>query len=233
MATFSEEPEIQRLIALVTTRVQSYMLNFDGSHDFNHITRVVGLAHQIYHEILKNEPNTKLHLGTITLGALLHDVGDRKYLKEGENQLSLVQDILLELGAHEDLAAKVQAICLGVSHSGEVKNPELNAICLELNPELGVVQDADRLDALGAVGVGRIFTYGGAKTNRDMEASIALCDAKLLDLEDMMKTGPGRRMAKEKTARLRVFKAWFDEEAKVKVVGESLLAPSFQCLPSS
>jgi uncharacterized protein len=54
------------------------MNNFDGSHDFYHIKRVLGLAHTIYAEVSKSTPNTELNLTIITLAALLHDVGDRQ-----------------------------------------------------------------------------------------------------------------------------------------------------------
>lgn len=94
-------------------------------------------------------------------------------------------------------------------------------------PELGVVQDADRLDAIGAVGIGRAFTFGGAmggkekekeKANgkgRGMQETIQHFVDKLEALEALMKTDEGRRLAVERTRRLRLFREWWGEEIGV------------------
>ncbi|KZF20746.1 hypothetical protein L228DRAFT_178442 [Xylona heveae TC161] len=95
---------------------------------------------------------------------------------------------------------------------------------LHTHPELAIVQDADRLDAIGAVGIGRTFTYGGAHgqaaaggQGRSMSDTIDHFTEKLEKLEDMMKTRTGRRLARERTERLRVFRGWWEEE--VSIVG--------------
>jgi uncharacterized protein len=219
------------LIIRSSKYVEEYMDQFDGSHDFSHIRRVLGTAHQIYSQITKastgNSPNNGKHpldLAVITLCALLHDVGDRKYLKEGENQKTLVRDMLLSFGADIELAMKVQTICLAVSYSEEKKDPAYVQDLIAKYPELAVVQDADRLDAIGAVGIGRVFTYGGAKTTRGMEGSIEMTEIKLFELERMMKTGPGREIARERTERLRIFRGWWDEEAETGSLGSKVLA---------
>jgi uncharacterized protein len=77
-------------------------------------------------------------------------------------------------------------------------------------PELGIVQDADRLDAIGAVGIGRTFTYGGAVRNavqkgRGLQETIEHFTDKLECLEGLMKTTEGRRLAMERTRRLKLF----------------------------
>jgi uncharacterized protein len=201
----------EALIAKATEYSKAYMANYDGSHDFNHIKRVLNLALTIYER--QREHNPSLSRGIITLAALLHDVGDKKYLKPGEDSSRLVSDALTSLGADSQLADKVQAICSGVSYSTEVKDPAHTAGLVSAHPELAVVQDADRLDAIGAVGIGRAFAFGGAK-NRAMGQTMEHFDEKVLRLEGMMKTHAGREMARERTERLRVMKGWWEEETK-------------------
>ncbi|TVY47922.1 Uncharacterized protein LOCC1_G001624, partial [Lachnellula occidentalis] len=210
------------LIPKVTAFVEKYMSKYDGSHDFNHIRRVVGLAHLIYTEMIKEReeslplfdetPDLDLHI--VTLSALLHDVGDKKYLEPGQDGNTLVLATLLGFGAPEELAIKVQRIVLGVSYSGEIKDPAQTMGLIQRYPELAIVQDADRLDAIGAVGIGRTFTFGGAKGARHMGETIQHFEDKLEKLEGMMKTNPGRRIAKERTERLKTFKGWWEEEQK-------------------
>ena len=209
------------LIPKVTAFVEKYMSNYDGSHDFNHIRRVVGLAHLIYKEINAQGEETPLFdeeedldLHVVTLAALLHDVGDKKYLQPGQDGNTLVLSTLLSFGAPEDLAIKVQRIVLGVSYSSEIKDPAAVTTLIQKYPELAVVQDADRLDAIGAVGIGRTFTFGGAKGARSMSDTIDHFDEKLEKLESMMKTAPGKKMAKQRTERLKTFKGWWAEEQK-------------------
>lgn len=209
------------LIPKATAFVEKYMSKYDGSHDFNHIRRVVGLAHLIYAEVNKEKLETPLFdeeedldLHVITLAALLHDVGDKKYLEPGQDSSTLVLATLLSFGAPEDLAVKVQRIVLGVSYSSEIKDPAQVAAMIQKYPELAIVQDADRLDAIGAVGIGRTFTFGGAKGAREMGETIQHFDDKLEKLESMMKTSPGRRMARERTERLKVFRGWWEEEQR-------------------
>ncbi|KAG4033782.1 hypothetical protein MFRU_004g02850 [Monilinia fructicola] len=211
------------LITQVTAFVEKYMSAYDGSHDFNHIRRVVGLAHRIYKELNEDrmyEP--ELDLQVVTLAALLHDVGDKKYLLPGQDPNTLVLSTLLGFGAEEKLAIKVQRIVLGVSYSSEIKDLASVQNLIEKYPELAVVQDADRLDAIGAIGIGRTFTFGGAKGARNMEETIQHFEDKLEKLGGMMKTAPGKRMAEERTKRLTTFKDWWKEEQRE---AEGLLRP--------
>lgn len=151
--------DLRELITKVATFVENHMRKYDGSHDFNHIRRVVGLSHWIHSEITattSNEPTSTLDLDVITLSALLHNVGDRKYLNEGEDAKTMVCDVLLNFGASQELADNVQIICGGVSYNSETKDPDHVVSLIAKHPELALVQDADRLDALGAIGIGRV-----------------------------------------------------------------------------
>ncbi|KAM3080353.1 hypothetical protein ACMFMG_005312 [Clarireedia jacksonii] len=136
---------------------------------------------------------------------MLHDIGDRKYIWDGEDATTMVRDLLIEVWANNDLAQKVQTICLGVSYNSEIKNIEKVKGLIKKYPELAIVQDTDRLDSIGAIGIGRVFCYGGIKTESSMDELIAIFELRLLRLESFIKTGPGREMAEEATARLRLF----------------------------
>lgn len=224
--------ETDPLLLSVVQFVQQYMSQNDASHNFEHIQRVVGLAKHIHAH--SAEPlRSQLDARVVTLSALLHDVGDRKYLRAGEDPRTAVAHLLRRLGAGEALAARVQAICLGVSYSGEVRDPEGVRRLVARHPELAVVQDADRLDSIGAIGVGRCFTFGGARRTMaaaadadaddgasSMEEAMAQVETRLLRVGEMMKTDVGRRLAKERSRRLMVFRDWYrEEEALVGMMG--------------
>ncbi|KAM7194799.1 hypothetical protein V8F20_007819 [Naviculisporaceae sp. PSN 640] len=207
MDTFKDDA----LVQAITAYVKEYMRNYDASHSWDHIERVVGLARYIYD---KSENKHELDLRTIQLAALLHDVGDKKYLQPNESSpsTSLISTLLISHSCPPPLALKIQTICQNVSYSSEIKNPQHVLFIIAQYPELAVVQDADRLDAIGAVGIGRMFTYGGAKTGRPLDESMQHFDDKLLKLEGMVKTRVGKELARERTERLRVFKEWWGEE---------------------
>ena len=196
--------------------VREYMARYDMSHDFNHVLRVLALAKHVLAEEQKANPWMLYHQKAIVLAALLHDVGDKKYAQPDENAEQLVEMLLSKHGCPPKFVAKVALIVEHVSYSSEVKRPELVKAMVAAHPELAIVQDADRLDAIGAVGIGRVFAYGAAKApNRGMAGSIEHFTEKLERLEGMMKTETGKRMAKERTRRLRQFRQWWEEEGRV------------------
>ncbi|KAI9803510.1 MAG: hypothetical protein M1825_001853 [Sarcosagium campestre] len=204
-----------RLINRAHAFIKSYTEGLDASHDHAHIMRVVALAQKIHAaEISSSMPHPHYSLTRVKLAAMLHDVGDRKYGMGAEMSMQPVARLLTDWGASAELAAAVQAIVTAVSFSKERADPALVANTLSEYPELAIVQDADRLDALGAVGVARAFVYGAVKGDgRGLEGTMHHFDEKLLGLEALMKTCEGRRLAAARTERLRVFKAWWQDEA--------------------
>lgn len=197
------------------------MSHYDASHDYKHIQRVLSLALSILEkeQIRKstspptNGAQIQYDTTLVTLGALLHDVGDKKYLEPGQDANTLVRDALLKRGAPSLLADRVQDLVLHVSFSTEKKDPQKIKDKIASIPELAIVQDADRLDAIGAVGIARCFTFGGAKGRANgLETSVEHFHEKLELLEGMMKTETGRELAKERTERLRIFRGWWESE---------------------
>ncbi|KAL2277111.1 hypothetical protein FJTKL_00244 [Diaporthe vaccinii] len=205
----------EELIKSVSSYVKEYMSHYDPSHDYNHIQRVHHLALLILDKESQSEPAAKSPYDKtlLTLGALLHDVGDHKYLLPGQDSTTLVRDVLLERGCPADLADRVQDLVLHVSFSSEKKDPQKVLDKIASIPELAIVQDADRLDAIGAVGIARCFTFGGAKMSaRGLSGCVDHFEEKLELLEGMMKTGTGRQLARERTERLKVFRGWWESE---------------------
>ncbi|KAK3070907.1 hypothetical protein LTR53_009615 [Teratosphaeriaceae sp. CCFEE 6253] len=201
----------------VYTYVQEYMSRYDPSHDFDHILRVLALSKHILAQEQISNPHIQYQRQAIMLAALLHDVGDRKYIQPGETSSQLIQTVLAKNGCPPKFSAKVALIVEHVSYSSEIKRPQLVSAMCAAHPELGIVQDADRLDSIGAVGVGRVFAYGAAKCpERGLEGSIEHFVEKLERVEGMIKTETGRRMAGERTRRLREFRGWWEEELRLK-----------------
>jgi uncharacterized protein len=208
--------------------VREYMSAYDPSHDYDHITRVEALAKSILraeenasrlqssnanHDRVderNGKPVPRLSEETVILGALLHDVKDRKYLDQHQSPVNLA-GLLEGWGADQQLAGRVHRLCHGVSYSTEVRDPKLVQDLIEEIPELAVVQDADRLDALGAVGIGRCFIFGGVR-GRPMSDSVGHFDDKLLHLSGLMKTRTGREMAQARTDRIKEFVKWWNDE---------------------
>jgi len=104
-------------------------------------------------------------------------------------------------------------VVANVSFSNEIRHPEEVRDVLRAYPELAVVQDADRLDAIGAVGIARCFVFGAVKdAGRGMAGSVEHFREKLVKLEGMMKTEEGKRLARERTRRIEEFEGWWREE---------------------
>eukprot|EP00735_Rhodelphis_limneticus_P015659 TRINITY_DN9986_c0_g1::TRINITY_DN9986_c0_g1_i1::g.29241::m.29241 TRINITY_DN9986_c0_g1::TRINITY_DN9986_c0_g1_i1::g.29241 ORF type:complete len:218 (+),score=30.84,sp/P54168/YPGQ_BACSU/35.07/1e-29,HD/PF01966.17/1.7e-10 TRINITY_DN9986_c0_g1_i1:29-655(+) len=186
------------------------MGSLDASHDWNHILRVRTLALRIADEESKLNPNFKPNLEIVELAALLHDVADHKYTDGSHEACKTVVSDFLKSVDCEIYAETVATVVNGVSFSKEV-----SAGLAEISPELRCVQDADRLDAIGAIGIARCFTFGGIKKRSFYDAcnppapvpedgslpvkkdgtTLDHFFEKLLRLPSMMKTTAGRRLA--------------------------------------
>ncbi|TGZ78413.1 hypothetical protein EX30DRAFT_343307 [Ascodesmis nigricans] len=177
----------------------------DCSHDYPHILRVLTLSRRL------TRPSDDPTL--ITLSALLHDIADAKYIPANSTTHATPKSFLLSVSCPASIAAAVDTICSHVSYSKEIKNPARVQEVLKVYPELAVVQDADRLDAIGAVGIGRCFAFGGAmKRVGGLKGCVDHFGEKLMRLEGMMKTELGRELAGERTRRVREFERWWREE---------------------
>lgn len=179
-------------------------LDGDGTgHDPWHVRRVRRLAERI----ARTEPEADRRV--VSLGALLHDLADWKF-RGGDAEAAPREAgrLLRRLGASGDLVRRVQDVCREVSFKGAGVADRPSSL------EARIVQDADRLDAIGAIGVARTFAYGGAKgramhdprVNPRRHRSFAQYKAskgptinhfheKLLLLKDRLHTREARRIA--------------------------------------
>lgn len=229
-------PQFQTLYKAMSTFVDNCMSGHDPSHNPAHVHRVVNLATTILKAEQALHPTKQYNATVIKLAALLHDIGDRKYLpnlvsttgsqtEEALDPSTMVQTALLKHDAPPDLAQRVQTIVSHVSYTTECKDrSKIQSLINGDFPELAIVQDADRLDAIGAIGIGRTFTFLGAQGKKfagegkwEMGNSIEHFGEKLELLEGMMKTETGREMARVRTERLRVFRGWWEEEMRVSM----------------
>ena len=191
------------------------MDRFDPSHDYRHVQRVFELAKIIEKREHRSDPTVRYRSDVIALASLLHDVGDKKYLLKDEDGETMAERLLLGFKADAALALEVQAIVNHVSYSSEIKDPDKVQRFLTQHPELAIVQDADRLDALGASGIARCFAYNAVKKN-NLDTAVAHFAEKLEKLEGMMKTRTGRQIAAVRSQRLKEFRSWWEKEAALE-----------------
>lgn len=128
----------------------------DVCHDWDHIKRVRKLATHIY--LGESNPSTDGDL--VDVGALLHDVIDHKF-STYEDRLNTLKQ-LEEIFQKHDLSNKFNEVIEIIDNVSFSK--QVNSIhTVKLNEELKIIRDADRLDAIGAIGIARAFSYGGYK----------------------------------------------------------------------
>lgn len=185
--------------------VKEQLKNAEGGHDWFHIERV-------YKNSLLIAQHEEVDIFEVQLGALLHDIADSKF-HNGDETVGpkMARQFLTEIDVEVSTIDHVINIIKNISFGGG------NELQKFKSPELDVVQDADRLDALGAIGIARTFNYGGFKNrvlydpsippNLNMsKAEYKASNAptinhfheKLLMLKDLMNTETGRQIALER-----------------------------------
>lgn len=185
--------------------VKTTLAKAEGGHDWWHIYRVWQLARHI----AENEQSSLL---VVELGALLHDIADSKF-HDGNEDIGpqLARDFLASIGVENMIIEQVEMIIKNISFKGGNEAQKFKS------PELDIVQDADRIDALGAIGIARTFNYGGFKNRELYNPTIAPnlkmsveeyknstaptlnhFYEKLLLLKDRMNTTSGKQIAKQR-----------------------------------
>lgn len=179
---------------------QLFAENADG-HGLEHALRVYRTALHLAKSAPAADPLV------VALGALLHDADDHK-LFHTENNAN-ARRFLTEQGVDAETADRICGAINAVSFSqNRGKRPE--------TLEGQLIQDADRLDAIGAVGIARTFAYGG-KHGRTPEASIAHFHEKLLLLRDLMNTEQAKALAEERHAFMEAFLRQWDRETDISI----------------
>ncbi|KAF4673710.1 hypothetical protein FOL47_010191 [Perkinsus chesapeaki] len=148
-------------VELVKQLVTKWMEECDSSHDMAHIERVVATVKTIY---LRDQISAGVDLNLLLCIAYLHDSFDRKYCEDPNAKAVEVQEKLEEapVGFPRPTAEFIITKIKNMSYSAELKNGRSGeaAAC---DPYIAIVQDGDRLDAIGAIGVCRCMAYSGAK----------------------------------------------------------------------
>jgi uncharacterized protein len=195
----------KEIIAKTAAFVKSELKNAEGGHDWWHIERVRKIALTI----AKTEPADPI---IVEISALLHDIADSKFNSGNETiGVEKATAFLRRLPVGESEVGHIGRIIANISFKGGNVKPDFFSV------ELAIVQDADRLDALGAIGIARAFNYGGFRGRELYNPAIAPMAGmtkeqyksstaptinhfyeKLLTLKDRMNTATGRNMAEQR-----------------------------------
>lgn len=212
-----ENADQQRLLREAAEFAREQLSRDSSGHDWWHIERVVALARRIARE-------EGADVFVCELAALLHDVADYKIAGDEETGLRNVREWLAAHAADEATAAAVMEIVSTMSFGGG-NRPPMRTL------EGRVVQDADRLDAIGAIGVARAFAFGGTRGrplydpaesprayesrdayHKSTSSTIMHFHEKLLLLKDRMNTAYARRLAERRHEYMVAFLREFDAE---------------------
>ncbi len=174
-----------------------------GGHDAEHSLRVYRNAMMIAGQ------ETACSREIVALAALLHDADDHKLFSTDHN--ANARAFLEENQIPAEMADRICEAINSVSFSqNKGRRPE--------TIEAKVVQDADRLDAMGAIGIARTFAYGG-EHGRPLEESVQHFYDKLLLIKDLMNTETGKKLAEKRHAYLEGFLKELSEETVVDIHG--------------
>ncbi|PKQ45661.1 HD domain-containing protein [Confluentibacter flavum] len=197
----TEEEQINKTMVFV----KETLVNAEGGHDWFHTIRV-------YNNSLLIAKGEKTDVFVVSLGALLHDIADSKF-HNGDETIGpkMARAFLFKINVDSVIIEHVIKIIENISFKGGNEAQKFSS------PELQVVQDADRLDAMGAIGIARCFNYGGFKNrplyDPDIKPNLNMTKAeykasssptinhfyeKLLLLKDKMNTKTGRTIALER-----------------------------------
>jgi uncharacterized protein len=185
--------------------VKQQLQEAEGGHDWFHIQRV-------YRNALLIAENETCDLEVVKLGALLHDIADSKF-HEGDETVGpkIARAFLEKEKVSEETIIHILNIIENISYKGGNFEQQFTS------KELEIIQDADRLDALGAIGIARTFNYGGFKNrpiyNPEIGPNLEMSKEeykksdgptlnhfyeKLLLLKDKMNTKTGKKVAEER-----------------------------------
>ncbi len=212
-----EEQIIENTIAFVKVTLK----NAEGGHDWFHIERVYNNSKLIS----KTESVDEF---IVALGALLHDIADAKFFNGDETiGPKMAREFLFTQNVDSNIIEHVVNIINYISFKSSLSTDAKKFT----SPELSVVQDADRLDAIGAIGIARCFNYGGFKNrqlyNPEVKPNLNMSKEeyknsdsptinhfyeKLLLLKDKMNTKTGSRIAKDRHTYMEKFLEQFYAE---------------------
>ena len=221
------------IIEKTAKHVQSSLKGNDASHDFAHIQRVHALAENI----AKQENCTPDELELVSLSALLHDIADWKYSGSETAGVEAARNFLQAVEYPKDRIDKICWVIQRVSFHDEIGRTNEEIEAMKRDKILCIVQDADRCDAIGAIGIARCFTYGGKKGHTlykddcidNIVREISKDDymaagknsstidhfyEKLLRLKDKMKTEGGRNIAEGRHDFMKAYLQQFKNEVQ-------------------
>lgn len=155
--------ETDKIIKKTKEFVKNTLQGAVGGHDWFHTERV-------YKNALLISDGENADTTVVALAALLHDIADYKFNDgDEEKAITVSREFLKSIGVNETLREKVLFVIKNVSYSSSLGKKD----GFTHNIELQIVQDADRLDALGAIGIARCFNYGGYKNREIYNPDIA------------------------------------------------------------